>query len=379
MTLFVKNCTKEPELSRDYLKDAFDLTEKDKEQVSKKIKELAQDMYRLKSAFENHHQVKHYRTFQTLIRVFEQQCDIKSQKNDPKSEKTIGVEVKKSPDGNGEKIISTPHNPDAQYTRKRNKTVTGHKAFVTETCDPDNDVQFLTDVNLEAAGHSDAEEIHKIHERLEKTEHKPEDHYGDAGFVNGESILDSAERGINLEGPSAGRSQSFEQYQDEERPLDVADFEVQIEDETKELIVLACPSGNKPLEQVRSKKTGRLLVHFDNKKCEECPLKDRCPVKIGVRVSTLNISEAQYAGAERHHKYMGDAEYRKKCGIRSGAESLVNEVANKHGTRRSRHRTEKRSKLQLIFAAMACNVKRYINYAVDSCVQNQPEMVENAI
>ena len=128
------------DLSQDYLKDAFDLTEKDKAQVSKKIKELAQDMYHLKSAFENHHQIKHYQTFQTLILIFEQQCDITSHDNDSQTEKTIEVELKKSPDGSGEKIISTPHNPDAQYTRKRNKTVTGHKGFVTETCDPENDM-----------------------------------------------------------------------------------------------------------------------------------------------------------------------------------------------------------------------------------------------
>ena len=63
--------------------------------------------------------------------------------------------------------------------------------------------------------------------------------------------------------------------------------------------------------------------------------------------------------------------------VRAGAESLVNEVANKHGTRRSRHRTEKRSRLQMIFAAIACNVKRYLKYAVDGCAQNQPKMNES--
>ncbi len=50
--------------------------------------------------------------------------------------------------------------------------------------------------------------------------------YGDAGFVNGESILDSAERGIDLAGPSSGRSQSFEGFVAADRPLDIADFTV---------------------------------------------------------------------------------------------------------------------------------------------------------
>lgn len=103
-------------------------------------------------------------------------------------------------------------------------------------------------------------------------------------------------------------------------------------------------------------------------------MKDRCPVKIGVKVSTLNFGEAQYADAERHQKYMGSSEYRKECGVRAGAESLVNEVANKHGARKSRHRTEEKSKLQIIFAALACNIKRYLNYTMDNYVQNQPKI-----
>ena len=72
---------------------------------------------------------------------------------------------------------------------------------------------------------------------------------------------------------------------------------------------------------------------------------------------------------------MSDAEYRKRCAIRSGAESLVNEVANGHGARKSRHKTEKGSRLQLLLAALACNVKRYINYKVE-CAQNQGKSIE---
>jgi hypothetical protein len=117
------------------------------------------------------------------------------------------------------------------------------------------------------------------------------------------------------------------------------------------------------------------VVHFGRNICEQCQLKDRCPVKLGKSTSTLTVSEEQHAGAVRHHKYMSDAEYRKRCAIRSGAESLVNEVANGHGARKSRHKTEKGSRLQLLLAALACNVKRYINYKV-KCAQNQGKIIE---
>ena len=358
------------DLSRDYLEKEFDLTEKDKDKANRKISEMAKDLYILIAAFENHHQVKHYEGFKTLKKVFGQQCSVtKEEASEPK------IEIRKKPVG--DKIISNPHNTDAEYTRKRKQTVVGHKVFVTETCDPDNEVQFITDATLETAKHADSKETLKIEERLEDNGTKPEILYGDAGFVNGKTILESAEKGIDLAGPSSGRSQSIENFEQDDRPLDTADFEVRIDGNTKELEVLSCPNKQKPLNQRRSDK-GHILVHFESEICSQCPLQDRCPVNIGVKVSTLTISEEQYAGAIRHQQYMEDSDYRQECGIRAGAESLVNEVANGHGTRKSRHRTEKRSRLQLIFASIGCNVKRFIRYQVN-CVQNQPEMVESIV
>ncbi len=361
------------ELSQNYLENGFDLTEKDKDKAHRRISEMAMDLYLIKQAFDNHKQVKHYKSFKTLISVFEQQCVVKEASDKMESGDLPEIEIRDKP--TGEKIISSPHNTDAEYTRKRDQKVVGHKGFLTETCDPENPVQFITDANLEKATHSDSEEITEIENRLEDNCLKPEELYGDAGFVNGQSILEAEEKGIKLEGPSSGRSQSIEKFGSEQRSLDVADFKVEIEDDSKELVVLSCPNGHEPIDQARSKKTGKLLIHFDNEKCKECPLNNRCPVKIGARVSTLTIDEEQYAGAARHHKYMGDADYRKKCGIRAGAESLVNEVANSHGARKSRHRTEGRSRLQLIFASIACNVKRYLKHKVQ-CAQNQPILAE---
>ncbi|KAA3601029.1 MAG: hypothetical protein D8M57_10840, partial [Candidatus Scalindua sp. AMX11] len=90
--------------------------------------------------------------------------------------------------------------------------------------------------------------------------------------------------------------------------------------------------------------------------------KERCPVKIGTTVATLTLDEKSYAGASRHHKYMEDPGYRKKCSIRAGAEAMVSELVRGHGVRKSRHRDEVRTRLQLIFSAIACNVKRYIRH-----------------
>jgi predicted translin family RNA/ssDNA-binding protein len=64
------------QLSQDYLEQEFDLTEKDKELAHRKIALMAQDLYKLKTAFEHHNQIKHYETFKTLVTGVCQEFDV---------------------------------------------------------------------------------------------------------------------------------------------------------------------------------------------------------------------------------------------------------------------------------------------------------------
>ncbi len=92
------------DLSRDYLNNGFDLTEKDKEKTSRKVQEMADDMYHLKSAFKNHHQVKHYKSFEILMQVSYQQCNII--KKSIGSDNSVKIEIEiKVPDGKGKKMF----------------------------------------------------------------------------------------------------------------------------------------------------------------------------------------------------------------------------------------------------------------------------------
>ncbi len=137
--------------------------------------------YFFESVFDNHE-------YPDII-VLEQQCVVKEPCDQTECDTLAEIEIREKPVG--EKIISSSHNTDAEYTRKRDQKVVGHKGFLTETCDPENSVQFMTDTNLEKATHSDSQEISRVEDRLEENSSKPEELYGDAGFVNGKSILEA--------------------------------------------------------------------------------------------------------------------------------------------------------------------------------------------
>lgn len=342
------------DLSKNYLESEFDLTEKDHKKASQMVSEMAHDLYRIKCAFENHNQVQHYESFKTLCLVFTQQCELRES-----DEKEYEIVIKEKPDKD---CLSTPHNTDARYTRKRDQKVTGDKGFVTETCDLSNETQFITDVSVTKSTEPDCKEQPNLLDRLEEYDRKPEEQFGDAGFVNGETILDAAGKGVLLEGPAAGHSQLLDTYHGEDRKLDVSDFDVVIDTENDTMVIELCPAGNAPIDQHRSEKTGKINAHFDVETCSNCTRKEQCPVKTGSRTATVTMNEAEVTGARRHHEYMNDKKYRKKCSIRAGAEALVSEITRKHGMRRSRHKKRKRTKLQLLFAALACNVKRFIRH-----------------
>jgi hypothetical protein len=278
------------ELSRDYLGKDFDLTEKEHEKAQRQVKLMAHDLYAVCKAFDSHDQVKHYKSFKALVTVFHQQCEVVWNK-----EKTLcEIVIREKP--LGDEIISSPHNTDARYVKKGKQCACGQKGFLTETCDKANKTQFITDVAVTSATTLDMKGLPGIQKRVEEVGMKPEKRYAYAGFVNGQTIGDSHGRGISLEGPSSGRSQSFEKFQTEGRPLDTADFEIKIEEDNRDVTVLVCPEKQIPTSQSHSESTGKMLVHFDPGICSACRLNMRCPVKIGKRVATLTIDDASYRG-----------------------------------------------------------------------------------
>ena len=345
------------DLSRDYLKEGFDLTDKDRDEARRQIKKMAADMLALTKAFETHKQVQHYRTFKTLLTVFNQQCEVVESES-----ATPAITIRETPLDEGEGIISSPHNTDARYTRKGDQKVTGDKGLVSETCDQNNQTQFITDVDVMPANTADDGLLPDSLERRQDADLKPQTELADAGLINGEVIVAATEKGVELHGPTKGRSQHPKTFADPERPLDTADFEIEVDMAAKAFEVTACPAGHAPLDQQRKPDSGNTLVHFDRAVCASCPLLGRCPVKLQKRVATVTTTLEEVVGARQHHRFMADPQYREDYRPRAGAEATVSEVTRKHGMRKSRHRCRAGTRVQMIFAAIACNVKRFIRH-----------------
>lgn len=99
----------------------------------------------------------------------------------------------------GERLDS-PYDSDARYGNKRSKRWSGYKLHLTETCD-DVLPRIVTRVETTPAHVSDVSQTQKVNEDLANRGLLPREHVADAGFVDADLLVSSAqEHGIDLIG-----------------------------------------------------------------------------------------------------------------------------------------------------------------------------------
>ncbi len=167
--------------------------------------------------------------------------------------------------------IDSPYDPEATYGNKRSTTWTGYKVHLSETCE-DDQVHLITDVETTPAVAADVDQTAPIHASLAARGLLPGDHLLDAGYVDGELLVDSrTEHGVRLVGPvrpdvswqaKAGRG------------FDISHFVIDWEARR-----VTCPEGKTSvLWQPGRDRWGHEVVHteFARRECLACGSRPLC-------------------------------------------------------------------------------------------------------
>lgn len=97
--------------------------------------------------------------------------------------------------------IISPYDLEARYGQKRGNSWLGYKVHLTETCDDDS-VHLITHVETTTAAVPDNQALDSIHAALGEKELLPGQHLVDAGYPDGENIVDSqGDYQVTLFGP----------------------------------------------------------------------------------------------------------------------------------------------------------------------------------
>ena len=402
-----------------------------KEQARRRLPLVARDLYALVQAFEEDEDVQPWESYLLLVRLLQEQCDVQEAEapegEAPEAEAVARVALKE-PKTIASNSLQSPHDPDASYGHKGK----GYQLQVSETCVEDNPYQLITAVALEGAHESDQKALAPMVEQLDDKGMKPDELFADTNFGSGENIVACARQGVALKAPvqdpkappapdrwpdaveptrtqGAAVEETDPDARSESRPpvaseggVDAAgdavsapgleesdpasaaapalpssppptapppacglgDFQF---NETFEE-VSACPAGQSPSHQEAVAK-GRQKATFSADVCGACPFAGECPtrkLKSGERQLRWSPPKAATATRQREQR---SAEFKDAYKIRSGVESTIGELKDRHGAGDLRVRGKSRVQGALTLKALALNVKRAVTHHVDKLIE----------
>ena len=405
---------------RRYLEREGYFSDAKREQAQRRLPVVANDVYWLVATFEAIPKVSALPSFEILVRLFEEQCEVVVSNDDEgdagNGEGGVKVvinddagsgEVRTSDDadkgddeGNDRGVpraqviepqevdsqsLQSPHDPDATYGHKGK----GYEAQISETCDKDNPYQVITATSVGGAHESDQNAVKPMLDQLDNSGMLPKEMQTDTGYGSGKNIVESAQRGVELVCPvpdpnAPGRHDPFlsegngEHASAEETvlPQDNADdvdatlgLEAFTYNETYDRIV-GCPAGHPPVRQ--SSSPGRLHAVFSSEQCATCSKASVCPTRcLSGGDRQLQRAMATVATAVRQAEQQTE-NFKERYRIRSGIESTNEELKGAHGMRDIRVRGKPRVVLVVQLKTLALNVKRAMQYHVSVMARCAP-------
>ena len=305
------------------------------EQRAKSRQQVAEDMRDLIERFADHAGLNKRPSYQTLVTVFAQQCEIVADK--------IVVKAK-----TGGACVQNPSDPDATYDGHKGQ---GYKVQLVETCSEENEVQLILTALPQTAADHDAAALEPVLADLKAKDLLPEAMLADTAFGSDENVQMAADLDVELVTPTPGvepgsakltvsdtATEAVEARTIEPNdpamstPLEkltIDDFS--LDERTGK--VEACPSGRIPLQVLyeQGKHADKTTIEMKPEDCASCPFRAACPMqKTKKGQYKLEYTAQQRRQAERRREE--DTEpFRERYAKRSGLESTNSGLKRKHG------------------------------------------------
>jgi hypothetical protein len=241
---------------------------------------------------------------------------------------------------------------EASFRKKAGKSYRGYVANIAETCDPENDLQLITLVQVEANNISDdkmlADALPVLKEAMEVETMRV-----DGGYGGEKSDPVAEELSVEII-QSAIRGQKVDA-----KKFHLADFNVELNDKGKPS-KMTCPQGQE-VEIQLARKSG-WQARFDPKICETCLLMERCLVKKQKRdprpVLSFRIKELR--AAKRRKAYL--IHKKDEGNLRAAAEATMRSAKHAFPAGKLPVRGKFRVTSMMIASAMHVNLKRIWRY-----------------
>jgi hypothetical protein len=246
--------------------------------------------------------------------------------------------------------LQSPDDLEATYREKGNKSYKGYVTNLTETCDPENELQLITKTQVAPNCVDDAklmeEALPNLKERTELETLYTDGCYGSPSAD--QTLRDSQVEQIQT--AIRGRAPSSEK-------LNLANFEIK-QTETGKPTQITCPQAQTVVVYPSSQKKG-YVAHFDLAICQACPFYQKvCPAQPGKRDPRLhlNFCEQQANVSQRRRRSL--ARQKEGRNLRAAIEATVREIKHPFPASKLPVRGRFRVACMVIGSAIATNARR---------------------
>jgi transposase len=229
-------------------------------------------------------------------------------------------------------LITSPYDPDARYSTKREVQWVGYKVHLTEACD-EGQPHLITQVITTPATTPDCVMGPAIHHDLAQRDLPPSTHLLDSGYVDAELLVSAqTEHQIDVVGPPFG---SYSRQRVEGQGYDLAAFVLDWEAKQAR-----CPQGATSVKWTPGRDVSGdpvVRIRFGTATCRACPARRACtwakdaPRQLTVRPQAHH--EAIQAARQRQETAAFKAQYAQRAGI----EGTHSQGIRRCGLRRARY------------------------------------------
>lgn len=294
------------------------------DQRAKSRLQVAEDMRDLINRFADHAGLNDRPSYQALVMVFHQQCEIVEDK--------IVVKAK-----TGGACVQNPSDMAATYDAHKGQ---GHKVQLVETCSAENDVQLILSALPQTAADHDANSLTPVLANLKDNNLLPESLLADTIYGSDENVQAAADLGVELVAPMPGMEplstdtpvNAQADATSTSTPLEKLTIDDFAMDESTGKVD-ACPSGRIPLKVLYNQGANEdtTKIEMQPEDCESCPFREACPIeKTKKGKYTLDYTAKQRRQASRRREE-DTAAFRERYAKRSGLESTNSGLKRKLG------------------------------------------------
>jgi len=256
-------------------------------------------------------------------------------------------------------LVSSPYDPEARYSKKRQTVWTGYKVHLTETCDDDLP-HLITDVLTTPATTSDFDALPTVQTNLHQRGLCPAEHIVDAGYISAEHLVSSKqEHGIDLLGPAPAdpswRAKAAEGFAAAQF---VIDWEAQ---------VAICPQGKRSACWMPRQENGQplVLIRFAKADCLACPRRSSCTKSATLPRLIVIRAQDQYEALRAARQRQTTDTFKERYAARAGIEGTISQGTRTCDLRRSRYAGLSKTRLSHLLLASGMNLLRVCAWLAD--------------